>query len=77
MQQEEKISPEYIKGFNEGYLLAQHMPDLSEKLAGIKSDSPRMQGIRDGRQEFLIDRELSNDRPVYRQREQGKDLDKD
>lgn len=59
MQQDGNISPECNKGFNEGYLLAQHMPELLEKLANIKSDSPRMLGIQDGRREFLIEKEIS------------------
>jgi hypothetical protein len=74
MQHDGNISPEYNKGFNEGYLLAQHMPELSEKLASIKSDSPRMQGMIDGRKEFLIEKELGRQPVRQHMPSRGKDL---
>lgn len=53
--EDEKIDPEYLKGFNDSYLIAQHMSGLSEKLSKIEGDSPRLQGMRDGRQQYLVD----------------------
>ena len=44
---EEPIDPEYLKGFNDGYLLAQYRPELAAALAKAKDDSPHMLGIRD------------------------------
>lgn len=77
MQQDVDISPEYNKGFNEGYLLAQHMPELSEKLASIKSDSPRIQGMIDGRKEFLIEKELGRQPMRQHMPSRGKDLERE
>lgn len=77
MQHDGNISPEYNKGFNEGYLLAQHMPELSEKLASIKSDSPRMQGMIDGRKEFLIEKELGRQPVRQHMPSRGKDLERE
>ncbi|MDR6193353.1 hypothetical protein [Siphonobacter sp. SORGH_AS_0500] len=51
--EEEPIHPDYIKGFNDSYLLAQHLPELAEKLSAIPGNSPRLQGMREGRQQYL------------------------
>ncbi|PKK36805.1 hypothetical protein BWI96_10570 [Siphonobacter sp. SORGH_AS_0500] len=51
--EEEPIHPDYIKGFNDSYLLAQHLPELAEKLSAIQGNSPRLQGMREGRQQYL------------------------
>lgn len=44
---------DYITGFNDGYILSKYAPDLAEQLAKIKSDHPRMEGLRDGKAEFV------------------------
>lgn len=49
-------SPDYVKGFNEGYALTQDSRDLTEKLVTAKSDGDRMQGFRDGHKEFILER---------------------
>lgn len=46
----------YQQGFNEGYILAQHQPELSEKLAEVKGGGLRMEGFRDGREEWMQER---------------------
>ncbi|WP_255400686.1 hypothetical protein [Siphonobacter sp. SORGH_AS_0500] len=38
MEDQDKVEPDYTKGFNEGYLLAQQNPELAERLANIDSD---------------------------------------
>ncbi|UFH54788.1 hypothetical protein [Spirosoma sp. KNUC1025] len=55
MEDEKKVEPEYLKGFNEGYIMAQHMPELAEKLAGINSDFIRLVGFKEGREQFQIE----------------------
>ena len=52
MEEQEKIEPEYVKGFNEGYLIAQHEPELAEKLASIDSDFIRLVGFKAGREQY-------------------------
>lgn len=47
----------YQKGFNEGYIIAQHMPELSSELSKMESESPRMEGFRDGHQQFTLEQE--------------------
>ena len=52
MEDENKVEHEYVKGFNEGYTIAKHMPELAEKLANIDSDFIRLVGFKDGRKQF-------------------------
>lgn len=52
MEDENKVEPEYLKGFNEGYTISQHMPELAEKLANIDSDFIRLAGFKDGRKQY-------------------------
>lgn len=53
MEENENIDPEYLKGFNDGYLIAQHEPELAEKLSKIEAVSPRIVGIQQGRDQFI------------------------
>lgn len=55
MEDEEKVDPNYLKGFNEGYTIAQHAPELAEKLAGIDSDFIRLVGFKAGREQHQIE----------------------
>jgi len=42
----------YIKGFNDGYLLKQHKPELIEKLLSTSSTNEYIQGLRDGERTY-------------------------
>lgn len=42
----------YIKGFNDGYLLKQHRPQLIENLVNISSSSDYIQGLKDGERTY-------------------------
>jgi len=55
MDNNSKENIEYQKGFNEGYLVAQHLPELSNSLAKIESTSPRIEGFHDGHQQLLLE----------------------
>ncbi|WP_375444413.1 hypothetical protein [uncultured Fibrella sp.] len=70
MDEQEKIEPDYVKGFNEGYTIAKHMPELAERLANIDSDFVRLAGFKAGREQHQAEmtRErlpawLTGDRP--------------
>lgn len=56
MEDENKVEPEYLKGFNEGYTISQHMPELAEKLANIDSDFIRLVGFKEGRQQHQAEK---------------------
>lgn len=55
---------EYQKGFNEGYIIAKHMPDLSDNLSKIESEAPRLDGIKDGRKQFTLE-QVREHRPAW------------
>lgn len=55
MEETEKIDPHYKQGFNEGYIIAKHLPDLSENLSHVKSNAPRVAGIHDGGKQFILE----------------------
>jgi hypothetical protein len=58
MQDEKTYVAEYKKGFNQGYLIAQHLPDLATQLASVKNTTPQIEGFQDGRNEFLQEKEI-------------------
>lgn len=68
MQDDEKQTSDYIKGFNEGYLITQHLPELAQKLSNVETITPRVDGFKDGRQQYALDY-LKNQRELWAQRE--------
>jgi hypothetical protein len=56
MEEETTPSPDYLKGFNEGYTIAKDMPELADRLSSIKGDGDRLQGLQDGRKEYILDK---------------------
>lgn len=50
-------TPEFTKGFNDGYLIAKHEAELGDKIASALSGSDRSQGFKAGREEFLLEKE--------------------
>lgn len=77
-------TPEYLQAFNDGYLIAQHLPELSDKLSKIKSISPQIVGMKDGRDQYVHEFEkerypawLRSDRFKDKEDVQEKDKEKD
>lgn len=62
MEDEDKVDSIYLKGFNEGYTIAQNMPELAQVLDSIESKSERLNGLKDGQQQYFKDqaKELKN-----------------
>lgn len=56
MEEQTTPSPEYLKGFNEGYMLAKEAPELADKLSHVKSDTERLQGLQDGRKQYVLEK---------------------
>jgi hypothetical protein len=48
----------YQQGFNEGYVLAQYVPEIADFFAEIDSAEPRLEGLRDGREEYVLEIEM-------------------
>lgn len=89
MEDEEKVEPDYLRGFNEGYTIAQHMPELAKQLASVQTDSTRIAGFRAGREQYTVermkdrlpswlrDRSSSDQSTPTKSKDRGIDLDKD
>lgn len=54
-------APDYVKGFNEGYLITKHMPELSKSLASAMVMLTRSEGFKDGKKQFEIELEKGKD----------------
>ena len=76
----------YAKGFNQGYLLQQHKPELSDKIKSTLKDSKndRDIGFVDGAKEFTMEKlnKLLSKKPNYshkniQDKQPGLDMTKD
>lgn len=78
MQAEEiiDIDPEYLKGFNNGYIVAKEQPQAFNELMKSKNiDSQYFKGVKAGGREYLKDKfkeDLQRDRQ-QRERNRGRD----
>jgi hypothetical protein len=82
MEQNSTVHPDYQKGFNEGYSIAKLAPEIAETLSKAQTQSERMKGFKDGRKEFLLEKEkakdlmpgwLKDDTPTKSDKSKGKD----
>lgn len=48
-------SPEYIKGFQEGYMMTMHLPEIADWIAKIKSTEVRYIAFREGRLQYMVE----------------------
>jgi hypothetical protein len=82
MQEEQSPSAEYLAGFNQGYLIQKHLPDLGEKLSKSLSNTERSEAFKDGQKQFMLEKEqskpkfLQKDRLANSKREPNKSKDK-
>jgi hypothetical protein len=68
----------YKRGFNDGYLLAKHAPELSAQLAEIESTSPRIEGMKDGREEYIIEQnKIKEHDNIIEDRDRGLEIERD
>lgn len=45
--------PDFVKGFNEGYILTEHMPEIASKIADAVKGSEHGDGFNGGRDQYL------------------------
>lgn len=50
---------EYIRGFNEGYIISKDLPDLAIQLSKTETTDSRGQGLRDGIEQFNLEKSTS------------------
>jgi len=70
---------QYIKGFNHGYLLTKHLPDLVAKLLKhIKSaTSDYLTGFYSGKEEYELEKSKEQINELRQIRDNNKDHDRD
>lgn len=56
MNRETEIHPEYLKGFNVGYALSEHAPEIGDQVAGFLKDDERSRGFTDGRSQYELEK---------------------
>jgi hypothetical protein len=52
MEEYDNIDPDFLKGFNEGYVISKHMPELAEHLAAANATSSRGEGFNAGKEQY-------------------------
>ncbi len=67
--------PDYIKGFNEGYLLAKHDPELLEKLPVDLGKSERGAGFKAGKEQYFLEKAKER-QPAWMRKDRIANLDK-
>lgn len=74
MEQEQK---DYTKGFNNGYLLAQHQPELLNKISGsLDRSNSYCDGLLSGKEEYEIEKAKEYFKKFDRGDSFGKEKDK-
>lgn len=53
-------TPDYLKGFNDGYLIAKHEPDVATVLINVESKTERMEGMKAGMEEYVRENNKTN-----------------
>ena len=67
----------FIKGYNHGYTLAEHEPDLLNKIVKkLDSTNDYVQGIVSGKEEFEMEKSRIQLDDLTRIRNKSKDLDR-
>ena len=71
-----KLTKEYLKGFNNGYLLRKHNPISIKNLeVGLKGNAPYVLGLKDGNVDY--EKELNQKIEKVQKQSQIKSKDKD
>jgi len=71
-----KLTKEYLRGFNNGYLLRKHNPMLMKNLEiGLKGNAPFVLGLKDGNKEY--EKELNMNLELLQQKSKTKSRDQD
>jgi hypothetical protein len=79
----ENVNQDYLTGFNQGYLLAKHTPELVGKLAAMPTSTQRLEGMKEGIEQYVLEQSkdktpdwLKKDR-LTKGKQQDKNLDRD
>ncbi|WP_396602044.1 hypothetical protein [Algibacter sp. R77976] len=64
----------YIKGFNDGYLLKEHKPELLENILNTTSTNDYIQGLKDGERTYSQEKVKSRTQELKSSRTKNRDL---
>lgn len=70
----EKNQQDYIKGFNSGYLLSKHEPDLLAKLLKGDNANEYIQGMQAGKKQHDREKLLEQIKTANKSKDKGLDL---
>ncbi len=59
---------DFIKGFNDGYIIAKHAPTLSDHLSKVESEAPRIEGVQQGIKQYTLE-QVGDFRPQWMKRD--------
>lgn len=76
MAEQETPHPDYVTGFNEGYTISRHMPELANQLKEAVGNTERGTGFRTGREQWLQE-DKEQRRPNWLGKNRLTDLDMD
>lgn len=73
--EQEKYEADYKRGYNNGVILAEFMPDIAKDILSIESDSPMAEGFKAGKHAYEIEQQSRQNQnlPRWAQR----DIDKE
>jgi len=71
----ENVTEKYMKGFNDGYLLKQHNPQLIENILTSTSNNDYLQGLKDGKTTHEQQRIISRSQELKGLKERSRDID--
>lgn len=78
MDEELIVDPRFQKGFNDGYILAEHEPDLAKDIVANKNDhNTYFSGLVSGKQEYDLEKAMQRIHGMNRNETQHKDLSQD
>jgi hypothetical protein len=52
----EQLHPDYLKGFNDGYLIGEHIPGLASQLAKANGKSLKLEGMKAGIEQYQLEK---------------------
>jgi len=67
--EDEKPDPAFVKGFNDGYLLAKHEPTLASQIARAQGNSTLLDGLKAGYERFQFEKGRAKSDPTPQGRE--------
>ena len=59
MEEKDDVTPDFLRGFNDGYYIGKHDPQIADTLSAMDLKTDRMSGIKAGLSEAAKEKKLS------------------